>query len=76
MRRFLVLVTVALLAAAPAWAEDTRPNSTPPKSNPEADKLNARNPNVFHAGPGKPLEGSVYVSPSRIPKAPAASGGH
>ncbi|MBN9499281.1 MAG: hypothetical protein J0H39_21200 [Alphaproteobacteria bacterium] len=70
MRRFLVLVTAAFLATAtaPAWAEDTRPNSTPPKANPDADKLNARNPNVFHAGPGKPLEGSVYVSPSRIPK--------
>ncbi|MBC8791782.1 MAG: hypothetical protein C6Y20_09250 [Tagaea sp. CACIAM 22H2] len=63
-----MIATALLLASAPAWAEDTRPNSTPPKANADADKLNARNPNVFHAGPGKPLEGSVYVSPSRIPK--------
>jgi hypothetical protein len=68
MRHFFVIATALLLASAPAWAEDTRPNSTPPKANPDADKLNARNPNVFHAGPGKPLEGSVYVSPSRVPK--------
>ena len=68
MRRLLVIATAMFLASAPAWAEDTRPNSTPPKANPDADKLNARNPSVFHAGPGKPLEGSVYVSPSRIPK--------
>ncbi len=68
MRRFLVIATAFLLASAPAWAEDSRPNSTPPKANPDADKLNARNPLVFHAGPGKPLEGSVYVPPSRVPK--------
>jgi hypothetical protein len=68
MRHLFVIATALLLASAPAWAEDTRPNSTPPKANPDADKLNARNPNVFHAGPGKPLEGSVYVSPSRVPK--------
>lgn len=68
MRRLLAIATVLFLASAPAWAEDTRPNSTPPKANPDAEKLNVRNPNVFHAGPGKPLEGSVYVSPSRIPK--------
>jgi hypothetical protein len=68
MRYLPILAALLALASAPAFAEDTRPNSTPPKANPDAEKLNARNPNVFHAGPGKPLEGSVYVAPSRVPK--------
>jgi hypothetical protein len=68
MRILVVLMAMASLAAAPAWANDPRPNSGSPKLSPEAEKLNQRNPNVFHAGPGRPPEGSVYVAPSRIPK--------
>lgn len=59
------------IGAAPAWAEDTRPNSAPPKVNKEADDLNNRNARVFHAGPGKPLSGNVWVAPSAVPKKPA-----
>ena len=68
MRILVVLMAMASLAAAPAWANDPRPNSGAPKLSPEAEKLNQRNPNVYHAGPGRPPEGSVYVAPSRIPK--------
>jgi hypothetical protein len=67
--RFLVFfAAVFALLAGPAQAQDTRQNTGAPKLNPDAEKLNLRNPNVFHAGPGRPLEGSVYVSPSRQPK--------
>ena len=68
MRYLVVLTALTALAAAPAWANDPRPHSGAPKLNPDAEKLNQRNPNVFHAGPGRPLEGSVYVAPSRVPK--------
>jgi hypothetical protein len=68
MRILVVLMAAACLAAVPAWANDPRPNSGAPKLSPEAEKLNQRNPHVFHAGPGRPLEGSVYVAPSRVPK--------
>jgi len=60
------------LGVASARAEDTRPNSAPPKVNKEADDINNRNPRVFHAGPGKPLAGEVWVAPSAVPKKPAA----
>jgi hypothetical protein len=65
---FSMAMFVAVMAASPALANDPRPNTAPPKVNPEAEKLNLRNPHVFHAGPGRPLEGSVYVAPSRVPK--------
>ena len=71
MRLSVFFAAIALLAAGPAAAQgaaDPRPNSGAPKVNPDSDKLNQRNPNVFHAGPGRPLEGSVYVAPSRQPK--------
>lgn len=53
-------------------ADDPRANNAPPKVNKEADDLNTRNPRVFHAGPGKPLAGGVWVAPSSVPKKPAA----
>jgi hypothetical protein len=53
-------------------ADDPRANNAPPKINKEADDLNTRNPRVFHAGPGKPLAGGVWVAPSSVPKKPAA----
>ncbi len=71
MRLLVLFAALFLFAAGPAFAQgaaDPRPNSGAPKVNPESDKLNQRNPNVFHAGPGRPLEGSVYVAPSRQPK--------
>lgn len=52
------------LAAGDARAEDPRPNSAPPKVNKDADNINAANPRVFHAGPGKPLQGTVWVPPA------------
>jgi hypothetical protein len=68
MRYLVVFMALATFAASPAFANDPRPNTAAPKVNPEAEKLNQRNPHVFHAGPGRPLEGSVYIAPSRIPK--------
>jgi hypothetical protein len=68
MRYLVFLMALAAFAASPAFANDPRPNSGAPKLSPEAEKLNQRNPHVFHAGPGRPLEGSVYVAPSRVPK--------
>lgn len=68
MRYLVFLMALATFAASPAWAQDSRPNSGAPKLSPEAEKLNQRNPHVYHAGPGRPLEGSVYVAPSRRPK--------
>ena len=68
MRFLVLLMALAGFAAAPAWANDPRPNTAAPKLSPEAEKLNQRNPHVYHAGPGRPLEGSVYVAPSRVPK--------
>ncbi|MCA3247707.1 MAG: hypothetical protein ING29_14630 [Azospirillum sp.] len=68
MRLVVLIAAIGLFAAGPVGAQgsgDQRPNSTPPKANPDSEKLNQRNPNVFHAGPGRPLEGSVYVAPSR-----------
>ncbi len=79
MKRALVLVAISLLASAPAWAEDTRPNSSPPKVNKDADTINAANPRVFHAGPGKPLQGTVWTPPSAAKPAKKddkAAGGH
>jgi hypothetical protein len=52
------------VAAADARAEDPRPNSAPPKVNKDADNINAANPRVFHAGPGKPLQGTIWVPPA------------
>ncbi|MCM0018859.1 MAG: hypothetical protein NBV67_02595 [Tagaea sp.] len=68
MRFFAVFVLVLSFATAAQAADDPRPNTGAPKLSPEAEKLNQRNPHVFHAGPGRPLEGSVYIAPSRIPK--------
>lgn len=62
--RVAFAVLAALTAAAPAFAEDPRPNSSPPKVNKDADNINASNPRVFHAGPGKPLQGTVWTPPS------------
>jgi hypothetical protein len=68
MRNLVIFAVMAAVWTVPAWAADPRPNTAPPKVNVEAEKLNQRNPHVFHAGPGRPLEGSVYVAPSRRPK--------
>ncbi|MBL8807775.1 MAG: hypothetical protein JNN22_13095 [Rhodospirillales bacterium] len=79
MRLAFGLFALCLLAAAPALAEDTRPNSSPPKVNKDADTINAANPRVFHAGPGKPLQGSVWTPPSAAKPAKKddkAAGGH
>ena len=80
IRAVFAVFAFALVLAAPARAEDPRPNSSPPKVNKDADNINASNPRVFHAGPGKPLQGSVWVPPSAAAAAKkndkAASGGH
>jgi hypothetical protein len=69
MLRFAIaLVAAGLVLAGPALAEDPRPNSTPPKVNKDADNINAANPRVFHAGPGKPLQGTVWTPPSAAVK--------
>ncbi|MBI1243956.1 MAG: hypothetical protein GC202_03040 [Alphaproteobacteria bacterium] len=76
MRLRVVLIAVSLLAAAPALAnEDPRPNSSPPKVNKDADAINASNPRVFHAGPGKPLQGSIWMAPSAAKPAKKEEGG-
>ncbi len=79
MMRRAALIAIALLAAGPALAEDPRPNSSPPKVNKDADTINAANPRVFHAGPGKPLQGNVWTPPSAAKPAKKddkAAGGH
>ncbi|MFM7345130.1 MAG: hypothetical protein ACKO1J_07170 [Tagaea sp.] len=71
MRLIVLIAAIGLFAAGPALAQasgEQRPNSGAPKLNPDAEKLNLRNPSVYHAGPGRPLEGAVYVPPSRQPK--------
>lgn len=68
MRFLAVFALVLSFAAGAQAADDPRPNTGAPKLSPEAEKLNLRNPHVFHAGPGRPLEGSVYIAPSRVPK--------
>lgn len=79
----LALATVLAVAGSagfgsnPAAAnDDPRANNAPPKVNKEADDLNTRNPRVFHAGPGKPLSGNVWIAPSSVPKKPAADAKH
>jgi hypothetical protein len=73
---FVAIVALGLgigIGARPALAaDDPRSNNAPPKVNKEADELNTRNPRVFHAGPGKPMAGGVWVAPSSVPKKPAA----
>ncbi len=77
VRLTIVTFAAALALAGPALAEDPRPNSSPPKVNKDADNINASNPRVFHAGPGKPLQGGVWVPPSAAPKpTKPAEGGH
>jgi len=69
----IALLAATGLGAVPASAsDDPRANNSPPKVNKAADDLNTKNPRVFHAGPGKPLSGDVWVAPSSIPKKPAA----
>jgi hypothetical protein len=79
LRLIAVTFAAALAFAGQAQAEDPRPNSSPPKVNKDADNINAANPRVFHAGPGKPLQGGVWTSPSaaaaKKTEKPAA-GGH
>jgi hypothetical protein len=72
----LALAGLAGLGGNPAAAEEARANSSPSKANKEADELNARNPRVFHAGPGKPLSGAVWSAPSSAVKKPAADAKH
>ncbi len=79
VKRLIAVMFAATLAlAGQAHAEDPRPNSSPPKVNKDADNINASNPRVFHAGPGKPLQGGVWTPPSAVPKKPdkPAEGGH
>ena len=78
MRLFLLVSALATgLAAVPALAaEDPRANNSPPKVNKDADDINARNARVFHAGPGKPMSGNVWVAPSSVPKKPTADAKH
>ncbi len=64
MLRAAFAVLALAFGAVPALAEDPRPNSSPPKVNKDADNINASNPRVFHAGPGKPLQGTVWTPPS------------
>ena len=62
------VVAAGLALAGPARAEDPRPNRSPPKVNKDADTINAENQRVFHAGPGKPLQGTVWTPPSAVVK--------
>ena len=79
LRYAFVILAAGLALAGPARAEDQRPNSAPPKVNKDADNINAANPRVFHAGPGKPLQGSVWTPPSAaatVKKDDKGGGGH
>lgn len=70
----LMGLTVLGLPSSPAaFAADPAPIATPPggaptpvntQDHPDALLLNAKNPLVRHAGPGKPNVGHVYVPPT------------
>ena len=66
LRYAFMILAAGLALAGPARAEDSRPNSAPPKVNKDADNINASNQRVFHAGPGKPLQGTVWTPPSAV----------
>jgi|GEM_PF-2876290 len=69
----LILTTMLLSGSAWAQNEPPPPPGSPPPVNtqdhPDALILNARNPLVIHAGPGKPNVGVVYIPPSLSGKA-------
>jgi hypothetical protein len=79
LRALAVLLLLASAApAAPARAADPVTKFEPDKLNPEAKKVNERNPAVIHAGPGAPVAGQRYEPPKAGKGSPAVggAGGH
>jgi len=82
LRRLALLATLAALAdvapAAPSLAADPVTKFEPDKLNPEAKKINERNPKVIHGGPGNPVVGQRYEPPKAGKGSPAVggAGGH
>lgn len=71
----LALLMVAI--SAPAFASGSGEKPKAPggaATNPEAAPINQRNPQVIHAGPGKPTVGDTYA-PAGAAKE-KKSGGH
>lgn len=61
--RSAALVLLVLALAAPSFAAEPDKGKAPggATANPEANAINQRNPQVIHAGPGKPTVGDTYV---------------
>jgi hypothetical protein len=74
--RSAALVAMTLVLASPAYAAGGGDKAKAPgaaTANPEAAPINQRNPQVIHAGPGKPTVGTVHTPPGGGEK---KSGGH
>ena len=69
------LLLAALVAAGPASAADPVTKFELEKINPEAKKINDRNPLVIHAGPGVPTVGAKHEPPKPGKGASAQGGG-
>ena len=77
MIRIAPFALAALLAAGPAFAADPVTKfELEKKVNPEAKKINDRNPLVIHAGPGTPTVGAIHEPPTPGKGASAQGGGH
>lgn len=76
LSRSAALVLLLLAATAPAFASEPEKGKAPggATASPEANAINQRNPQVIHAGPGKPTVGDTYV-PAGAAK-DKKSGGH
>jgi hypothetical protein len=75
--RSAALVAMTLVLASPAYASGGDSKAKAPgaaTANPEAAPINQRNPQVIHAGPGKPTVGERYTPPAG--GAEKKSGGH
>ncbi len=75
MIRAVIPAFVALLAAGPALAADPVTKFELEKINPEAKKINDRNPLVIHAGPGTPTVGAKHEPPKPGKNSAVQSGG-
>ncbi len=77
LSRTAALGLLLLAAAVPAFASEPDKGKAPggATANPEANAINQRNPQVIHAGPGKPTVGDTYV-PAGTAKDKKSGGGH
>jgi hypothetical protein len=75
--RSAALVAMTLVLVSPAFAAgggDSKAKAPgAATANPEAAPINQRNPQVIHAGPGKPTVGAVHTPAGGSEK---KSGGH